>query len=449
MNKKIARRFALIVACSLAALCCSPRSGGGNKPTVIMIGLDGASWELIDPLIAKGRLPLFKKLKEQSAWGVLRTSTPAKSPIIWTSIATGKTEAKHGIDDFRSKKPNAQGKYSVYTALDIRQPLLWDMLDANGRRTVLVNWYLSFPPQPLNGIHVSDYFRMRALQPRDSKKGATDNTVFPAQRASDFEGLIEQDYAKVLRQSGLPDFPLRYDGMGGGRDHEHHGILKKYREFVLQETLVQKVAARLFRTEKFDLFAVYFKLPDIVQHFAFDCFVDESFKKELLSAFAEPRALPGRLAEAYDRVADVLCPVYQNIETVLSGYLDSEKAAGAYVMIVSDHGFHFFVRDRVVHYNHVNGMEKAPNGICLVRGPGVKPGRFSLASIYDVAPTALYLLGLALDRDMDGRPWFKVFSFRKPLRFTHYKRKPPRFRRKNRKLDEESLRELKALGYIN
>ncbi len=439
----------LLLIPALAACLISCGNGADRKPIVVLLGFDGADWHLIDPLIEKGRLPLFKKLKEQGAWGILRTSTPAKSPIIWTSIATGMTKAKHGIEDFRSKKINARGKLSMNTALEIRQPPLWEMLDANGRRSVLVNWYLSYPPQPLNGVNVSDYFRMRAFQPRDSKRGRTDDTVFPSARAAEFEGFIDKDYAEVLRATGLPDFPRQFDALGKDNDFSRHGIFKKYPEFVLQETLVQKVASELFRKEDFDLFALYFKLPDIVQHFAFDCLVDESYKKKLLDSFADPVAAEREQKAAYEKVADIVYPVYRNAENIIREYLESRKFKDAYFVIVSDHGFYFFVRNGTVQFNHVNGLEKPPDGICLIAGPGVKPGKITLPGIYDIAPTVLYLLGLPLNRDMDGQPLFKAFSFRNPIRYTEYKKKKPQFVKRNRELDERALQELKALGYIN
>ena len=70
------------------------------KTKVVVLGFDGASWETIDPLIEKGKLPFLKRLKDESAWGPLTTFKPTKSPVIWTSIATGKTMIKHGILDF-------------------------------------------------------------------------------------------------------------------------------------------------------------------------------------------------------------------------------------------------------------------------------------------------------------------------------------------------------------
>lgn len=439
----------LVLPFTFAACSQKPAPEKKDKPVVVILGIDGASWELIDPLIAKGRLPLFKWLKEKYAWGYLRTSTPAKSPIIWTSIATGKTQAKHGIDDFRFKSMDKNGKRFPFLSTSIREATLWDILDSKSLRSVVVNWFLSYPPQPLNGLNVSDYFRMRALQPRNTMRGLLNDTVYPPARAAEFEKFIDGDYGKVLKATGLPDFPCLFDEQGRGRNYANHAIFDRYPEFVLQENLVKKMSAHLFRTEKFDFFAVYFRMADIVQHFAFDCFIDDAYKKKLLLSYADADSADRGLKDAYAKVADILCPIYQDFEKTIKEYLDSEKFKDATFIIVSDHGFYFFLRDQTMQYNHVDGLEKAPNGILMIKGPGVKPGKIKLAKIYDIAPTVLYLLDLPLDRRMDGIPLLRAFDFRRRLRFEVINKKKPLHIRRNQELDEKNLQELKALGYLN
>ena len=76
---------------------------------VALIGLDGADWELIDPLIARGRLPHLARLKAGGAWGPLRSMDPMLSPLLWTTVATGKPPEQHGIIDFLVRDP-ATGK---------------------------------------------------------------------------------------------------------------------------------------------------------------------------------------------------------------------------------------------------------------------------------------------------------------------------------------------------
>ena len=429
---------------------CSPKGKTEKKdrPVVVILGVDGASWELIDPLIAKGRLPLFKELKEKSAWGTLRTITPAKSPVIWTSIATGKTVPQHGIDDFRSKKANAQGNFPLLNSRDIREALLWDMLDVNGLRSVLINWYLSYPPQPLNGVNVSDYFANSAISSHRKKGNIQSQTVYPPERFADLVKFLVPDYQQALKSLHLPDFPELYKKMDTGKEYLDLLILKQFPKWVLQKKLLTDVAADLFHKEDFDLFAAYFRMPDVVQHFAYMAMVGAAYKKSVDGAIVDGDLPETVKAEAYARVADIVCPVYQNLEKTIRRFLEAEKDRDVYFIIISDHGFTFYVRDNRIHYGHIE-PEVAPDGIIIMRGPGVKPGKITLASVYDIVPTVLYLLDLPLDRRMNGRPLRRLFTFRHGSRYKVYKKKKPQPYKQNRELDEKILEELKALGYIN
>jgi len=442
--------FFLIV--TLAGFQLSCQRGGepapGTRPVVVLVGLDGADWSLIDPLIDQGKLPLFKELKEKGAWGTLRTATPAKSPVIWTSIATGKTKEKHGVVDFRATRTNSRGRHPLSSSLDIREPMLWEMLGERGRRSVLVNWYLSFPPQPLLGVNVSDFFANSALGSGVTDSRSLRQTVFPPGRAPEFAAGIERDYPRVLHKMNLPDYTVMYEQRVPGGHYTDFPIFDKLPELVLQEGVVVDVADRLFRTETFDLFAVYLELTDVVQHFAFMSLVDDAFKQTMRRAVTGGKLPEDLEQEAYRRIATIVCPVYQNAERILRRYLESEKYRQAYFVIVSDHGFSFVVRDDVINYNHI-GQEKAPDGILIVRGPGVRPGRIPLARIYDVAPTILSMLGLPGDRSMDGAPLNRLLPAKRRLGFTTYRKGRSMPTGENRTVDEQKLQELRALGYLN
>jgi len=90
----------------------------------------------------------------------------------------------------------------------------------------------------------------------------------------------------------------------------------------------------------------------------------------------------------------------------------------------------------------------APPGILLVKGPSVKPGKIN-ACIYDIAPTILYLFGLPVDRNMDGRPLQDVFKLSRKLKYSVYTLDRDKKSIARKDSDRETLEELKALGYIN
>src|SRR5512139_822384 len=71
-----------------------------GSPKIAVFGVDAADWREIDPLVASGRLPAFARLKRVASLGVLRADPPLLSPIIWTTIATGRPPEDHGVIDF-------------------------------------------------------------------------------------------------------------------------------------------------------------------------------------------------------------------------------------------------------------------------------------------------------------------------------------------------------------
>ena len=75
------------------------RSAGG-RGRVVVFGIDGADWQAIEPLVARGRMPAFKRLIEQGATGPLRSMEPSASPALWTTVATGVGPDRHGIHGF-------------------------------------------------------------------------------------------------------------------------------------------------------------------------------------------------------------------------------------------------------------------------------------------------------------------------------------------------------------
>src|SRR5262249_43973801 len=122
---------------------------------IAILGLDGADWELIDPLLARGEMPNLARLKERGAWGNMKTMSPTLSPLLWTSMATGKTPEEHGIVDFLVKDP-ATGKVVPVSSRSRRVQALWNMFGAAGRKSAFVAWWGTWPAEQVDGTMVSD-----------------------------------------------------------------------------------------------------------------------------------------------------------------------------------------------------------------------------------------------------------------------------------------------------
>jgi len=93
-----------------------------SRPKVIVIGLDGATWDLIKPWADEGKLPTFKYLMENGAWGILESTIPPLSPSAWVSIYTGCKPSKHGIFGFVKRKEDSYF-YRPISSKDVKNPL--------------------------------------------------------------------------------------------------------------------------------------------------------------------------------------------------------------------------------------------------------------------------------------------------------------------------------------
>lgn len=120
---------------------------------VVVIGVDGATFNIIEPLIKQNRLPFFKKLMEQGSYGVVNSNLPLNGASNWTSLFTGKNPGKHNIFDFLNYE-NSSPQPQLITNGCLKSNALWHIADANHLKTILVNAPISSEAEPLNGIMV-------------------------------------------------------------------------------------------------------------------------------------------------------------------------------------------------------------------------------------------------------------------------------------------------------
>jgi predicted AlkP superfamily phosphohydrolase/phosphomutase len=123
----------------------------GGKPKVFTIGVDGGTFDIIIPLLEKGKLPNFERIINQGVWGELESTVPPFSGPAWSSFQTGKAPANHGIFDFVSKKPYSYETYCI-NSTHIESPRLWDILGDCGLKAGVINVMGNYPPSPINGF---------------------------------------------------------------------------------------------------------------------------------------------------------------------------------------------------------------------------------------------------------------------------------------------------------
>jgi predicted AlkP superfamily phosphohydrolase/phosphomutase/Tfp pilus assembly protein PilF len=347
---------------------------------VVLIGWDAADWKIIHPLLDGGSMPNLRKLVERGAMGNIATLDPPMSPLLWTSIATGKTADLHGIHGFAEPDPVSGGIRPV-TSTSRKVKALWNILSQSGLRSLVVNWFASHPAEPVKGAIVSNAFAFSggfaAPMPADA--------IHPAHFAAELAELRVQP-GDLTGDDLLPFIP-RLEEIDQKADKRPMALAK-----ILAENIsVQAAATWLMERQPWDFLAVFFDLPDHAGH--------------AFMPYHPPRmeSVPERDFELYRNVVN---GAYCFADAMLGRMVDL-AGPDTLFMVVSDHGFH---SDRRRGAAPTSVQHEAPmdwhrsHGIVCVAGPGVRRDELIYgATLLDVAPTVLALFGLPAGQDMQGR----------------------------------------------
>ncbi len=120
----------------------------------IVVGLDGATFDLIKPWADEGYLPVLNKMMQDGAHGELGSTLPPMTAPAWTSYATGVNPGKHRLYDWIAREPDSY-RFTPVTALDGKAPTIYSLLSGYGRKVVSLNVPMTYPPTPVNGVMVS------------------------------------------------------------------------------------------------------------------------------------------------------------------------------------------------------------------------------------------------------------------------------------------------------
>src|SRR5262249_31348105 len=120
----------------------------------VIIGLDGATFDIIKPMAAAGRLPVLARLMREGSHAPLRSTILPNSFPGWSSCTTGTSEGKHGVF---SPFMKTVGDYAVgeWSGRDIMTRPVWDLLTEQSGRSIVINVPTPYPPEPLNGVMIT------------------------------------------------------------------------------------------------------------------------------------------------------------------------------------------------------------------------------------------------------------------------------------------------------
>jgi predicted AlkP superfamily phosphohydrolase/phosphomutase len=269
---------------------------------VLVIGLDGVTFDLLGPWIEAGELPNLKRLMQRGASGRLETTHPPVSASSWNSFVTGMNPGKHGVVDF--VQPSAATTRVMMTSgTSRRTQSLWNWLNQAGLRTGLVGIPITYPPEPVNGFMVSGF-----LTPGSDRQWA-----FPPE-------LKEELRAEIGEFLLAPD--ERY------RSSRH---LDRFLDD-LSTSVENRTQASLYlmRTRPWDLFTVVYWDTDMVQH-----------ETWYLLDPVHPRHDPDQAAAYHEQIL----AFHRQVDASVGRLLDEAEAQAAregtdlLVVVMSDHGF--------------------------------------------------------------------------------------------------------------
>ncbi len=262
-----------------------------TRARVIVIGMDGATWDLLGPWMKEGMMPnLAWLVREGASGGLMSTPNPSSAPA-WSSFMTGKNPGKHGVFSFTSRASDGTQGWVSSRAIKARK--LWHYLGEHGRKVCTINVPLSYPPEEVNGFMMCDFL---------TPPGAP-TVSYPA----DF-------YATLVREIGAYLIQPRDDLNPGG---EYFKSLK--------EATKNRHDALCYMLDNHDLdfLMLVFEAPDRIQHKAFKCLDPKEPEYNLpYSPFLREKAM-----ECFAIIDNALGSVVKRLRE------------NDCLFIVSDHGF--------------------------------------------------------------------------------------------------------------
>ncbi|MBI5376161.1 MAG: alkaline phosphatase family protein [Candidatus Schekmanbacteria bacterium] len=298
---------------------------------VILIGLDGATWDVLQPLIDAGWVPNIKSLLEKGTKADFYTRYSAFSPVIWASVATGKLPEKHGIKNFLVSTP---GEYEEIpaTSIDRKTNAIWNILSHFGKKVSVTGWWASWPAEKVNGYMVSQKFFLNVFQAgpigaeNDMKLGkiskayteGSERLTYPDSLADELKNNMAAASTEKFESSDF--YKLLNSALSSEKDPYREDHLKSMLNIYKADFMGKEVFSYLNGKDRnIDFQAVYFEGVDASSHFFWKEF-DES-KKIKGSAF-------NSIIEQYYIVADGYV-----------GEILKASDSNTDVIIVSDHGF--------------------------------------------------------------------------------------------------------------
>jgi len=267
----------------------------GRAPKILIIGLDGATFDLLDPWCSEGYLPNISKLILSGVSGSLQSTVPPLTSPAWVSFATGKSPEKLGIFDLVYKERNSYNVKPVNSTL-FRGETIWELMSNEGFRVGVVNFPVTYPPYNINGFMVTCMF---------TPPGAP--FTYPKELSKEIKRKLGHYRIEI------EDFLNLYT-------NDKDAFLKACYEILDQRVELVKYLIK----KKWQIFAVVFTITDRVQH--------------VLWKYMDPNHVLYNESAENMRYKDAILNLWIRLDEKIGDILKRTNKKTV-VMLVSDHGF--------------------------------------------------------------------------------------------------------------
>jgi len=347
------------------------RAARGVAGRVAIFAIDGADWELLSELASDGVIPNLKALAKGGSTGSMQTIQPMVSPMVWTTVSTGLSPDRHGVIDFVDR-----GTRVPVDSHGRRAPALWDVSEAFGRHAMVVNWWTDWPPTS------SDTFTF------DAPVELLPNAIHPERLAPRVQQLIvppETIGYNQLRRF-LTVSPAEFD-KSVAENNPRDPILV-FRQVLAKTWSDHRVAVNSYNEQQPLLMMMSYDGTDAVNH---------------LFAPFHPPYREDVSNDGYRKYWAAVSNYYSEVDRMIGEWMNV-LPADTTVIVMSAYGYRWGK-------NRPRSMPNGGSALSDHRNPGVfiaygnhvaNGGGAHVASIFDVAPSVLAILGLPQSVDMPG-----------------------------------------------
>ncbi len=346
------------------------RNARGIAGRVAIFAIDGADWELISELSNDGRLPNIRALAQGGTTASLQTIQPTVSPMVWTTAATGLPPDRHGVIDFVDQKHPVD-------AATRHAPGLWDIAQAFGRESVVVNWWTAWPPR-MDGPVTFDTpvaLMPNAIDPQELRARIASQVVDPQtigfNQVGRFLNITATEFDESVARGG-PSDPVNV-----------------FRDVLAKTWTDHRVAVSLYQQREPLVMMMSYDGTDTVNH---------------LFGPYHPPYREGVSQTEFRKYWPATANYYAEVDRLIGEWM-KVLTDDTTVIIMSAHGFRWSEKRPKSAPVGRSGLADHRNpGVFIAYGNHVAANRGShVISLYDIVPSVLSLLGLPRSVEMPGQ----------------------------------------------